>query len=384
MRPSFRQVVQVLVLSVALAGCAQQRIRDESDLNLRSGQFEKAVAGLTAGLKDYPASPLLRGGLLQAQNEALARLLVEAAGARAAGRLDDAESALKRALAFDTGGKRVSSLLAELTVERRQREALAQAEESYRAKKPEAALRVLNAALKDNPRQPDLLAFQRRLEGELRRSQARSADGGLAETRPITLDFRDASLRTVLDVVTRNSGVNFILDKDVRQDLRVTTFLRGVKVEDAIDLIVSTHQLAKKVVDAQTVLIYPNTPDKQREHQEQVVRVFYLASAEAKGAAAFLRAMLRLRDPYVDERSNMLAIRESAPTVELAERLIALYDSGEPEVLLELEVIEVRTSQLTDLGIKFPDAVGLTALAPAGATGLTLGNIRGLTPTEWR
>jgi general secretion pathway protein D len=375
-----RLFFQVLFVAGALAGCGQQRIRDESDLNLRSGQFEQAVAGLSAGLKEYPDSPLLRSGLLQARNEALARLMAEASSARAVGRMDEAEAALKRALPFDTGGKRVNSLLAELVVEKRQREALAQAEDLVRSKQPEAALRLLTAALKDNPRQPELLGLQRRVEAELRRQQGRSADGGLAETRPITLDFRDANLRTVLDVVTRHSGVNFILDKDVRQDLRVTTFLRGVKVEDAIDLIVSTHQLAKKVVDPQTVLVYPNTPEKQREHQEQVVRVFYLASAEAKGAAAFLRAMLHLKEPFVDERSNMVAIREPAASVALAERLMALYDSSEPEVLLELEVIEVRTSQLTDLGIKFPEAVGLTPLAPSGASGLTLGNIRGLTP----
>lgn len=368
----------LLLVALVSTACSQQRIRDAADIQLREGRYEQAVAGLGAGLKEYPDSPLLRGGLLQTRNEALARLLVEASGARAAGRLDEAQTVLKRALAFDTGGKRVTSLLAELAVERRQGEALAQAEELVAAKKPDAALRLLAQALKDNPRQSDLLSLQRRLEAEQRRTQYRAADAGLAETRPITLDFRDANLRTVLDVVTRNSGVNFILDKDVRPDLRVTTFLRAIKVEDALDLIVSTHQLAKKVVDPQTVLIYPNTAEKHREHQEQVVRVFYLASAEAKGAAAFLRAMLRLRDPYVDERSNMLAIREPAPTVALAERLIALYDSNEPEVLLELEVIEVRTSRLTDLGVKFPDAVGLTPLAPAGVTGLTLGNIRGL------
>lgn len=369
----------LLSCMLLLMGCAEQLIREEADSSLREGKYEGAVEGLAAGLKRYPESPVLRSGLLQAQNEALARLLVEAAGARAAGRLDEAEATLKRARRFDTGGKRVNALLAEVSVEMRQRESLSQAEELYRSKKPEAALRLLSAALKDNPRQPDLLALQRRIEGEQRRAQLRDGAGGLAESRPITLDFRDVNLRTVLDVVTRNSGINFILDKDVRQDLRVTTYLRQVKVEDAIDLIVSTHQLAKKVVDSQTVLIYPNTPDKQREHQEQVVRVFYLASAEAKGAAAFLRAMLRLRDPYVDERSNMLAIREPAATVDLAERLINLYDSSEPEVLLDLEVIEVRTSRLTDLGVKFPDTVGLTPLAPAGATGLTLGNIRGLT-----
>lgn len=369
----------VLVSLIALAGCAQQRIRDDSQSLLRAGEYEKAVAGLEIGLKDYPDSALLRAGLLQARNEALSRLLTEAAAARATGKLDEAEAILKRAAAFDTSGKRVDALLFDLATERRQRKALAEAEALAAKKQPEVALRVIADALKDSPRQADLLALQRRLEVDARQAQVRAAQQGLTETRPISLDFRDASLRTVLDVVTRNSGINFILDKDIRPDVRVTVFLRSARVEDAIDLIVSTHQLAKKVVDSQTILIYPNTPEKQREHQEQVIRVFYLASAEAKNAAAFLRSMLRIRDPYVDERTNMLAIRESPENIELAERLMALYDTTEPEVLLELEVIEIRTSRLTDLGVQFPDSFSLTPVPPNGATSLTLGNISRLT-----
>jgi general secretion pathway protein D len=202
---------------------------------------------------------------------------------------------------------------------------------------------------------------------------------GLSETRAISLDFREVGLRTLLDVVSRNSGINFVLDKDIRQDLRVTVYLRSAKVENAIDLIVNSNQLAKKIIDDRTILIYPNTPDKQREHQEQVVRVFYLANAEAKAAAAFLKAMLKLREPFVDERSNMVALRDSPENIQLAERLIGLYDTSDPEVLLELEVLEVSSSRLTNLGVKFPDTFTLTPLAPdGGGTGLTLGNITGL------
>jgi general secretion pathway protein D len=337
---------------VVLGGCAQQRIRDEAQSQLREGRYEKAVEGLADGLKRHPDSALLRSGLIQTRNEALTRLLAEAAAARANGQLDAAEAALKRALAFDTGGKRVEALLSDLAIERRQRKALEDAEALAAKRQPEAALRVVADALKDGPRQSDLLALQRRLEVDARQAQLRASQKGLSETRPISLDFRDAGLRTVLDVVTRNSGVNFILDKDIRPDIRVTVFLRSARVEDAIDLIVSTHQLAKKVIDGQTILIYPNTPEKQREHQEQVIRVFYMASAEAKNAAAFLKSMLRIRDPYVDERTNMLAIRETPDNIELAERLIALYDANEPEVLLEVEVIEIRSSRLTELGIQ--------------------------------
>jgi general secretion pathway protein D len=369
----------VAVAALAWAtGCAQQQqLRDDAQALLQAGDYERATAKLQEGLVRYPESASLRSGLLYARNEALARLLVEATTARAAGRLDDAAAVLQRARAFDTTGRRVTELLQELDVERRQRSALADAEKLVAAGKLDDATRLLAQALRDNARQPDLLALQRQLE--LKRRQARQAAGvgRLAESRPISLDFRDANLRQVLELVTRHSGVNFILDKDVPTDIRVTTNLRSIRVQDAIDLLAATHRLATKVIDPQTVLVYPNTPDKQREHQEQVLRVFYLASADAKGAAAFLRSMLRLREPFVDERANMLALRETADTIELAERLIALYDTQEPEVLLELEVIEVRSSRLTDLGIRFPDTIGLTPLPPAGASGLTLGNLRG-------
>lgn len=372
-------MASVLVL---LSGCAQQRIRDEAQSQLRDGRYEKAVDGLVDGIQRYPDSALLRSGLIQTRNEVLTRLLAEAAAARANGQLDAAESALKRAVAFDTGGKRVEALLSDLAIERRQRKALEEAQGLAAKKQPEAALRVIAEALKDGPRQSDLLALQRRLEVDARQAQVRASEKGLSETRPISLDFRDAGLRTVLAVVSRNSGVNFILDKDIRPDIRVTVFLRSARVEDAIDLIVSTHQLAKKVIDSQTILIYPNTPEKQREHQEQVIRVFYLASAEAKNAAAFLKSMLRLRDPYVDERTNMLAIRETPENIALAERLIALYDANEPEVLLEVEVIEIRSSRLTELGIQFPDTFSLTPIPPSGADNLTLGNIGNLTRND--
>lgn len=362
-------------LAGLLLGCAEQRIRQDSDKLLRDANYEQALDMLDQGVQRYPDSVMLRSGSLQARNEALARLLSEASAERALGHLDAAETLLRRAERFDSGGRRVGALLSELEVERRQQAALADAEKLVAAKQPQAALKRIAEALKDNPRRADLLALQRQLQAEQRRSQVKAMQLGLSETRPISLDFRDASLRTVLDVVTRNSGVNFVLDKDIKQDVRVTVYLRAARVEDAIDLIVSTHQLAKKVVDEQTLLIYPNTPEKQREYQEQVVRVFHLGNAEAKGAAAFLKTMLKAKEPFVDERSNMLALRDSPEVIEMAERLLALYDMSDSEVVLELEVLEVRTNRLLELGVQFPDSFTLTALPPQGSTGLTVSNL---------
>jgi len=372
-RPLGAMAGLMLLVCLVLLGCAESRIRQASQDSLRAGDFEQALAQLQAGVKQFPESTVLRSGLLQARDQALNHRLELAAAFKADGKWAEAEVELQRAQLIDPPNLRIQSLLNELATLRRQQQALVDAEQKLATKQPEAALKLLEQALKDNPRNAALLAMQRRVEIGLR---ARQTPPGLAETRPISLDFRDANLRTVLDVVSRNSGINFILDRDIRPETRVTVFLRQAKVEDALDLIIGTNQLAKKIIDAHSIIIYPNTPDKQREYQEQIVRVFYLASAEAKGAAAFLRAMLKIREPFVDERSNMLSLRDSMENIQLAERLIALYDAGEPEVLLELEVLEVSATRLTELGVKYPDSFSLTPMPPTGASGLTLANLQ--------
>lgn len=363
--------------AIALSGCTS--LRDDAQALMREGEYEKAADLYSQALTSGHRDSAVRAGMIQVREQALTDLLARAASARATGQLDAAQQLLDRARPFDApGAPRVDGLRAELAVEQRQAAAQANAEKLIREKRPGQALRLVGDALKDNPRHAGLVALQRRLEGESRQAQLKANRVGLDERRPISLDFKDANLRSVLDIVTRHSGLNFVIDKDVRNDILVSMYLKDAKVEDVIDLITSTNQLAKKVLDRKTVLIYPNTTEKQRDHQEQVVKVFYLASAEAKGAAAFLKSMLKIRDPYVDERYNLVALRETAENIQLAERMMALYDTPEPEVLLELDVVEINSNKLNELGVQFPDAVGLKVLPAAGVTGLTGSTLRGI------
>lgn len=374
-----RAVIALGITLVALlAGCASQWAHREARSQLESGNFEAGLQLLDRAVRDHPDDLELRTTWLRARSSTALRLLDEATALRAHGQTDPAQRLLDRAIGLDPENVRLREVSQAWAVESRQSAALLEAQTLADKSQPAAALRLIAEALKPNPRHAELLELQRRLELAQREQQLSMARAGLSEARPVSLDFREAGLRTVLDVVTRHSGVNFVLDKDVRADLRVTVYLRNVKVEDALDLIVSTHQLAKKVLDDRTVLIYPHTPDKQREYQEQVVRVFYLANAEAKQASNLLRTVLKAREPFVDERSNLLVLREAPETIQLAERLLALYDSAEPEVVLELEVLEVSSQRLTELGIKFPDTLSLSPLAAAGASGLTVAGLRDL------
>ena len=368
-----------LALSLALAGCAVDRIRGDAEQLVAQGDYEQAVQMLETGSAEYPDSAQLRGRLLVVRSQAVTQLTEQARVAEAAGDLDRAQKLLERARPFDSSGQRVSTMLADVTVLRRQADALQRAEELAGQGQVDAALKLANDALKDNRRHPGLLALQRRLAVDQRQAQVRASQKGLVETRPITLDFRDANLRNVLDVVSRNSGINFVLDKDIRGDQRVTVFAKDVRFEDALDMVLNTSQLARKVLDSKTILIYPNTADKQREHQEQLVKVFYLTNGDPKGAAAFLKANMKIREPYVDEHNKLLSLHDSLENIQLAERLLTLFDNPEPEVLLDAEVLEVNADRLTELGVSLPTQITLTPLSLPGTGtgtggGLTLGS----------
>ena len=56
-----------------------------------------------------------------------------------------------------------------------------------------------------------------------------------------------------------------------------------------------------------------------------------------------------------------------------------MYDTAEPEVVLEMEVLEISSTSLTNLGVQFPTSLSLTPIAPSTSDGLTLGNIKSLT-----
>lgn len=378
-RRFFRGRACFILLAVCLAGCTVERIHNKAAERAQSGDYESAIRVLKEGVATNPESGLLQSQLIQTRLTAIERLLAQAAAARARGDFDEADGALTRAGEIDPGSERVATLRRDIQIEQKQRDAQQRAEELDASHQYAAALSVIEEALRLNTRNYALNALRDKVELDRREATGSYSQLGLIDTKPISLDFRDANLRSVLDVLARASGINFVLDKDIRPDTRITIYLRSTRFEDALDLITSTHQLDKKVLDEKTVMVYPNTPEKQREYQEQVVRVFYLSSGDAKGAAAFLKSMLKIRDPYIDEHRNLLSLRDTPENIQLASRLVAVYDQPDPEVLLEAEVIEVSKTRLTEMGITYPNRVTLSALVPNGGSQLTLKNLGGMT-----
>ena len=187
------------------------------------------------------------------------------------------------------------------------------------------------------------------------RAQDEIAPRELGEAhKPVTLEFRDSPLRNVFDMISRQSSINFVFDKDVRLDTKATLFARNTTIADAISMLLTTGQLARKVMSPTTLLIYPDKPQKQKQYQELMVKSFYLGNADAKSVMAMLRVLIKSKDMYVDERLNQLVMRDTPDAIRLAEKIIAVQDLAEPEVMLHVEVLEVKRARCSIWACSIP------------------------------
>lgn len=194
--------------------------------------------------------------------------------------------------------------------------------------------------------------------------------------KPISIEFKEVGLQTVFEIIARSSGLNILFDKEVRGEQKVSLYLKDATVEKAVNALLLTQQLAQRVIDANTLLIYPDTAARQKDHAELGVQGFYLAHAEAKTVAATLKALLKAQNVVIDDKLNLLIVRDSAPTLALASQLVALHDVPDAEVMLDVEIAEVKRGRLQELGLRWPDQLSLTPLPSTSGAPLTLADLR--------
>lgn len=358
----FLRLASALGIIFLLGSCAGERAHREGLNLLADGKAEEGLSRLERAVKEEPENIRFRSDLLTRRTEQVGRLLASADTERSAGNWDKSAALYQRVLSIEAGNHRASDGLEALLRERRYAPILLQAKEAQKKGEAERALALLTSVLNDNPRNAEALALKREIDDQQIKAQLSEPVWRSNQKKPINLEFRDANLKMVLEALSRSTGVNFILDRDVRSDLRTTVFLRDALLEDAIELILQTTHLEKKVLNRNTVLIYPNSPEKLKEYQELIVKGFYLANADVRQTQIMLKNVLKTKDMYIDEKLNLLVMRDTPDAIKLASKLIAMHDLYEPEVMLEVEVLEVKRSRLLEMGVQWPTQLSLSPL----------------------
>ncbi len=367
-----------LVLACAtLAGCAAQMAFREGQELVQQGRVPEGIARLEEANRLDPGVAQYRAAVLQTRERYSNAMIERGEALRRQARLPEAEQAFREVLALHPTNDRALAGLRAIEQNKRTYAWLADAGAAAARKDYDTARTRLKAILLEEPAHEEARVALQRLD-ESTAKPAPETMLAAAYRKPITIEFKDVALRTVFEVISRSSGMNFLFDKDVRTDQKTSIFLKNSTIENAVNLTLLTNQLEQRVLDANTVLIYPNTQAKQRDYQPLTVRSFYLANADAKTVAATLKALLKTRDVVVDEKLNLLIVRDSPEAIRLAEKLVAVHDVPEPEVMLEVEILEVKRTRLLDLGIRWPDQLSLSPIASGTGGVLTVADLRSL------
>ncbi|MGP1717467.1 MAG: secretin N-terminal domain-containing protein [Methylophilus sp.] len=316
---------------------------------------EGKVHELAKQVAEQPGDVQLRNRWYREREQAINALSTEAEAADANGNIAEAKQIYARVLTLDAhhpkaldyerAGERELILRKQLEAARQQMD------------QPKEALKLVRDILLEQPANEQALALEKQLIAMETRARAALPQLQTGLSKPVTLELREANIKVVFEALSRATGVNFILDKDIKPEMKASVFLKKMPIEDAIDMVLTSNGLQKKVLSANSLLVYPATQQKNKDYQDLLIRNFYFANTSAKQCADMLRTILKIRDVYVDERLNMLVLRDRPEVLALAEKMIKAQDIADPEVMLEIEVMEVTRGKLQNLGIVYPSSL---------------------------
>jgi general secretion pathway protein D len=349
------RLLMSICFCAGLAACSSAQIaKEEATSLIESGQYEAGLARIEEGIRENPRDTDLHIALNHGRALAVTALLTQGDMDRAQRDFPSARLAYGRVLTIEPNNRRAQDAIRQLDYLHSMDEKLELARGDLRRGDIYGADRQVKQILELDPNNQGA----QELQGNIRLVQSRNVvQYPQLRTRldkPVTLEFRDANLKTIFEVLSQVAGLNFIFDKDLRPDMKATIFVRDVRIEDAVELLLQQNQLHQKVVNENTLLIYPDSPQKLKDYQELVMRTFYLTSIDANTALNMIKTMLKTRDVFVDERLNTLTMRDTGDAIRMAEKLLQSQDQSNPEVVLEVEVMEVARQRILDLGLQWP------------------------------
>ncbi len=216
--------------------------------------------------------------------------------------------------------------------------------------------------------------------------------------RRIDLDLKDADVHNVLRLLADVGQVNIVTADNVSGT--ITIRMRNVPWDQALDVVLQAKGLG--VVQRANMLRVAPLADLEKERELQIARrqqevklapletrlipVSYAQASEIQDRA---KPLLSERGSIaVDERTNVMIVRDLAGNLNQIEELTRSLDTQTPQVLVEARIVEATSRYIRDVGIQwggdttFSSATGNpTGLAFPNSVGISGGASDGNTPT---
>ena len=192
-----------------------------------------------------------------------------------------------------------------------------------------------------------------------------------ASDKPINLNFPQAKpIKQIYRALADAAGINVIFDPQLKDD-NVSIVLSSIEFQKALETLLRQENHFYKIIDTRTILIAADTPQNRKTYEDLVIRTFFLSNADVTEVANALRALLQTTRISINKAENSVTLRDTADKVAVAERIVLQNDKQVAEVVVDVELLQVNTGKLQDLGLELtPRIISASIPAPGGTTNL--------------
>jgi len=205
-----------------------------------------------------------------------------------------------------------------------------------------------------------------------------AASGPKYTGEPISVNLKDVDLKDFFRLIHEISGLNVVLDPNVKGTL--TIVLDDVPWDQALDIVLKNNDLARQldgnVLRIATIETLRKEAESRRAQQEaealaveKVTVTRFLSYARAKDVVPTVKQFLSQRgDVIADERTNALIIQDIPTVIPSIDRLISQLDRKTQEVEIEARVVAATRSFAREIGTQLGFGWGNSASTVGGAS----------------
>lgn len=324
---------------------------------IAQGHLDAGTQKLAALVQQYPDNVHYRNTLKMHQDLKVAQRIKSAEVLLKKGDLNDAESQFQSILITAPENQRALNGLKKVAIAQKHQTLLNSAEQAYAEQDFNTARGLLRAILAEDTTHVEARTLFEKIDQQAMDKVNNVPQINSAFNQSVSLEFKNAPIKSVFEYIGKAGNLNFTFDRELSDSMLTSVILRNTPISDAIETILTTNQLGKKVLNENTLLIYPLS--RSQQYQELYVRSFYLNNMDAEQAMVLVKTVLQVEEVYIDENLNTLVMRDTLDSIKTAEKLITSQDLVEPEVMLEVEVMEVNRRNLEEIGIRYPTQIAL-------------------------
>jgi general secretion pathway protein D len=316
-----RIILFILTLTVFTAGCARNLAFQRAENALKNKNWDVAVAEYSRALAENPNDPEIKLKFNMAKIFASRWHYEEAKRQLQAGKVQESLMEFELAAELDPENRAIAQELADL---------------KHQIEHPE--LKQVKAVPPERPiSELPSVALQPEFKPK--------------SDVPIELKFKDSNLKEVLQTLGKLGDVNVLFDKDF-QDIPVSFDFVDTTFLQALDTVLTSTHNFYKVIGKNTIMIAPDTPQKRAEYEETVSRTFFLSNAEVEEIARVLRNVLGIQMVATNVRLNTVTIKDRITRVIAAEKIVNILDKAKPEVVVDVEILEVNRNRFQQYGLQ--------------------------------